>query len=110
MVGQEINANFFVHDDTKKVDLKITGATNIDCEAENFTLDASGNIALPDDSKAGDCIHDSLQKYKLKIVSIKWNSSADTITLKLKLGFIPIEFDLSHVGMDASLYSSWLKS
>lgn len=98
VLGQKISAKVVVHSDTSVVDLHITGAATIDCLSEKYTI-TNDQVTLPDSSKQGDCVHDALQKHHVKLNNISYNESADSIQMELKMSFITIKFNLSHVSL-----------
>merc|ERR1711990_1019739 len=58
-------------------------SVNIDCKKEGYTIDGSGNVALPGQGTAGDCIHDALQKYTVDLQSVKYDAGSDSIELSV---------------------------
>lgn len=62
--------------------VKTTGleSLTIDCKNEAYSLSGS-KINLTHLNDQGDCVHDALEKYELKLKEIDYNSGNDSITI-----------------------------
>lgn len=61
---------------------KVSGAATADCENEVYALSGS-TINIPGASTSGDCVHDALEQNGAKLDSSTYDSSADTIKVKV---------------------------
>merc|ERR1711907_627484 len=98
ILGEDIKASVTI-DDSSHMDLVISGAISISCKNEAYSLSGS-TVNVPGASKAGDCIHDALQKETLSLEGITYDSGANTVTIKVKKSFIGVTFVLTHTGKD----------
>jgi len=82
-LGADVHATITI-DDTSHADINVhvTGivSVDIDCKKESYSL--SGNkVNLPNADKAGDCLHDNLQKDTVDLKSVTYDSSDDSMTI-----------------------------
>eukprot|EP00656_Telonema_subtile_P019333 TRINITY_DN205_c0_g2_i1.p1 TRINITY_DN205_c0_g2~~TRINITY_DN205_c0_g2_i1.p1 ORF type:complete len:506 (-),score=142.72 TRINITY_DN205_c0_g2_i1:22-1539(-) len=96
-LGVSVKATITI-DDSSHADIVVAASglatVNIDCKTEAYTIDSSGAIALPGQSTAGDCIHDSLAKYTVDLNSVTYDASSDSIALSVHK-FLNIKVSLS---------------
>merc|ERR1711871_1739371 len=100
ILGLDINGSIKIDDlasGAGHFDLGITGAATITCSAEAFTLSGS-TITVPGVDTAGDCAHDQLDKAKVSLESISYDSGADTITVNVKKSIVKVSLVLAKGG------------
>jgi hypothetical protein len=99
-----VSGTVTISDDGATFDGNIVGKglvpVDITCNAEQFTVGAKGKINLPTVGTAGDCLHDGLQKYSVKLKEVDYDAKKDTITLHVK-DIIPITIVLKHQAVAA---------
>ena len=104
-MGEHVSGTVTISDDGATFDGNIVGKglvpVDITCNAEQFTVGAKGKINLPTVGTAGDCLHDGLQKYSVKLKEVDYDAKKDTITLHVK-DIIPITIVLQHQAVAAT--------
>ena len=99
VLGIDIDGTLNVTSATKvDVDVEASGGISVKCANEDYKMNGDV-VVLPTDTTAGDCIHDSLAEYGLKIKSITYNEADDSIELDIKKSLITIKIILTHTGM-----------
>jgi len=78
-----------------KLDFSVTGPVTIVCTGEDYTY-ANGVISITNINVAGDCVHDALADNSASLKSFTYDTSANTITLALKISIISVSFTLNH--------------
>ena len=95
VLGQNVDATVTIVDGSH-MNLEIEGPISLKCDGEQYTLSGS-SITLPTAGTAGDCIHDALAAHGGSINSITYDSSADSIDVKVKvLNFLSVDLTLTH--------------
>ena len=95
VLGQTVDGTVTIVDGPH-MNLEIEGPISLKCDGEQYTLSGS-SITLPTAGTAGDCIHDALAAHGGSIESITYDSSADSIDVKVKvLNFLSVDLTLTH--------------
>ena len=95
VLGQTVDGTITIVDATH-MNLEIEGPISLKCDGEQYTLSGS-TVTLPTAGTAGDCIHDALAAHGGSIDSITYDSSADSIDVKVKvLNFLNVDLTLTH--------------
>jgi len=77
------------------LDFSVTGPVSIVCQGEAYTF-SNGVISITNINKAGDCVHDALDDNAASLKSFTYDSSANDITLELKISIVSVDFTLQH--------------
>jgi len=81
-------------DNATALDLNITGALTVSCRNEAYKFDdKASTITLLGLGKTGDCLHDTMAG--LSIISVTYDSSADTIRVNGNYSFLPVKVSLT---------------
>ena len=95
VLGQTVDATVTIVDGSH-MNLEIEGPISLKCDGEQYTLSGS-SVTLPTAGTAGDCIHDALAAHGGSIQSITYDSSADSMDVKVTvLSFLKVDIDLTH--------------
>jgi len=95
-MGTKIHAKIVIDSSsTADIEVHATDNTTVECKKEAYKLNGN-KVVLPGAGTAGDCVHDSLQKYGLKLDAVTYDPSADTIEMDIKKSFIKIKIILKH--------------
>lgn len=89
VLGQSFVGKIVIESEST-ADLYLSGEVSITCEDEPFHMDGK-NLVLDDIDEKGDCLHDTLHKYKVKLVSSKYDPKEDQVTLEVKYAVIDIK-------------------
>ena len=112
-MGEHVSGTVTISDDGATFDGNIVGKglvpVDITCNAEQFTMGAKGKINLPTVGTAGDCLHDGLQKYSVKLKEVDYDAKKNTITLHVK-DIIPITIVLKHQAVAGPSLSAYTRS
>lgn len=82
ILGEHIDGTIKI-DDTTHFDLTIAGAASIKCGNESYTF-TDNKIDVTHVGDKGDCIHDQLEKNKLKLDSVEFDASKNQLSIHVK--------------------------
>lgn len=101
ILGMKVNGKITINSaTTADIDVEAPDAgISVNCPSEGYHMDSSGHVTLDNINKAGDCVHDNLQKDGLKLQSVDYDANHDQITLVIKKAIIKITMVLSHQGV-----------
>jgi hypothetical protein len=109
VVGQHIVASITI-DDAAHADILLDISGNlvphikINCTEESFSLDSStGVVTLPGLGTQGDCAHDNLNKWHVKIKSIDYDDTEDKITIVAHAILFNVKILLTKGSMDIEM-------
>jgi hypothetical protein len=81
-------------DTATEMDLNISGAATISCANQAYTLSSTGEVGIP---SSDTCIENALVANKLSGLTVKYDASANTITVAVKeAGVVSVTIILNH--------------
>ena len=88
ILGARVHSQIVIDDATHAdLNLNIDGLLKIgpiNCPKEQYSLDAgTGVVTVPGIDTQGDCVHDQLGKYGIKLQSVAYDADKDTFTIKV---------------------------
>lgn len=96
LLGEDVTATIKI-EDGGKLEFTVGGVITLDCPDEPYTY-ASGVISFTNIDKDGDCAHDAMEKNKVELSKVAYDSKKDTVTVTITYKKVPLSLELKHKG------------